>query len=236
MPDARVSSNTFNWEKLCPMLTARSSALTAGADIISGRSAPVAVFGRRDVTLTGMLALFGLGACTQSRAPIASAPPASPPPPPPLPFDQAVLKAANAVLSSAPAPSTEVAAAPSSRQLVVIDPLVDGVTGEQSAATQTIQARIVELARDKYPRFDVEPFTPQAISRFPYVMLGTFTPINAANQPGGDRDAFRFCLILADLRSGKVLARAGHARAVTVSTPRRPPSSATAPPGPTIRR
>jgi outer membrane protein OmpA-like peptidoglycan-associated protein len=188
------------------MPIARSSAAAAGAEMFPVQSGPIAVLGRRDATVTGLLALLGLSGCTPSPAPVASVPPVAPaPPPPPLPFDQAVLKAANAVLSSAPAPD---ATAVSSRQLVVIDPLVDGATGEQSAATQTIGARIAELARDKYPRFDVEPFTPQAISRFPYVLLGTFTPINAANQPGGDRDAFRFCLILADLRSGKVLARA----------------------------
>ena len=39
-------------------------------------------------------------------------------------------------------------------------------------------------------------------------MVGTFTPVNAQNQPTGDREAFRFCLIMADLRSGKVVARA----------------------------
>jgi outer membrane protein OmpA-like peptidoglycan-associated protein len=130
-------------------------------------------------------------------------PPSAPPSPPPvLPFDQALLKAANAVLSTAPAPT-----APSTRQVVVIDPLVNGVTGEQSSATESIGARIADLAREKYPQFDFVPFTPQAVGQSPYVMVGTFTPVNAQNQPTGDRDSFRFCLVMADLRSGKTVAK-----------------------------
>src|SRR5690349_16872293 len=47
-----------------------------------------------------------------------AAPATTPPPPPILPFDQAVLNAATAVFKNAP-----------SGGLVVIDPLVDGMTG-----------------------------------------------------------------------------------------------------------
>jgi outer membrane protein OmpA-like peptidoglycan-associated protein len=43
-------------------------------------------------------------------------------------------------------------------------------------------------------------------------MVGTFTPVNAQNQPAGDREAFRFCLVMADLQSGKTVAK-GVARA-----------------------
>jgi outer membrane protein OmpA-like peptidoglycan-associated protein len=94
----------------------------------------------------------------------------------------------------------------------VIDPLVNGATGEQSDATQAIGVRIADLAREKYPQFDIEPFTPQALSRSPYVIVGTLTPVNAQNQPSGDREFFRFCLVMADLRSGRTVAK-GVARA-----------------------
>jgi len=153
----------------------------------------------------GLLGLLALAACTSTPAPVAAVTPSPAPLPAPVPFDQAVLKAANAVFSSIPADQT-------TRRLVVIDPLVNGVTGEQSEATRAIGARIVDLARDKYPQFDIEPFTPQAVGRSPYVMVGTFTPVNAQNQPAGDREAFRFCLVMADLQSGKTIAK-GVARA-----------------------
>jgi len=173
-------------------------------DLVTGRQA---TYGRRSA-LTSLLGLSVFAACTPSPpARIASAPPETPAPiPPPLPFDQAVLQAANAVFASTPGPAITPADG-RARQLVVIDPLVNGVTGEQSAATEAIGARITELARQKYPQFDIEPFTPRAVSKSPYVLIGTFTPVNAQNQFAGDREAFRFCLVMADLRSGKTVAK-----------------------------
>ena len=90
----------------------------------------------------------------------------------------------------------------------MIDPLIDGVTGEQTIATSTISERVTQLAHNKYPHYEVMPFSSKSVSNLPYIMVGTFTPVNAQNQPTGDREAFRFCLIMADLRSGKVVARA----------------------------
>src|SRR5271166_4395811 len=113
------------------MPIAWSSETNADADAGTARDGLNAVLGRRDFALTGVSALLTLGACTKAAAPVASGPPAQLPPP--LPFDQAVLEAANKVLSSARGGSTADATAPpgATRQLVVIDPLVDGVTGEQ---------------------------------------------------------------------------------------------------------
>ena len=125
-----------------------------------------------------------------------------------MPFGDAVLKAANAVFSGASADTRQ----GSQRQIVVIDPLVNGVTGEQSAATQRIQNRIVALALEKYPQFDIQPFSAATVSLAPYVMVGTFTPVNAQGQTAGTREAYRFCLVMVDLRTGKTVAK-GVARA-----------------------
>jgi outer membrane protein OmpA-like peptidoglycan-associated protein len=138
------------------------------------------------------------------------APPAAPPPPvvTPVPFAEAVANAATAVFTAAS--STLPPGAP--RQVVVIDPLVNGVTGEQSVATQQIQERIVALAREKYPQFDVQPFTAAAVARGPNVMVGTFTPVNAQGQTAGVREGYRFCLVMVNLNAGKTIAK-GVARA-----------------------
>ena len=145
--------------------------------------------------------VLALSSCAPSPTPTATATPAAAPPAvQAVPFDAAVLAAANTVLSTAPA-------ANAGRQLVVIDPLVDGVTGEQSHATKTIQSRIVALAREKYPQFEIVPFSPEAVKKAPYVMVGTFTAVNAQGQTSGDREAYRFCLVMADLRSGKTVAK-----------------------------
>jgi outer membrane protein OmpA-like peptidoglycan-associated protein len=133
---------------------------------------------------------------------------ASPAPVQALPFSDAVLKAANTVFSGASANAQQ----GGQRKIVVIDPLVNGVTGEQSAATQEIQNRIVALAQEKYPQFDIRPFSAATVSEAPYVMVGTFTPVNAQGQTAGQREAYRFCLVMVDLRAGKTVAK-GVARA-----------------------
>lgn len=141
-------------------------------------------------------------------APAAPTAAAAPAPVQPVPFPTAVLSAANAVFSGAAASMP----ANGARRVVVIDPLVNGVTGEQSKATRDIQERIVALAREKYPQFDIQPFSAATVSKAPEVMVGTFTPVNAQGQTAGQREAFRFCLVMVDLNAGKTIAK-GVARA-----------------------
>jgi outer membrane protein OmpA-like peptidoglycan-associated protein len=151
----------------------------------------------RSGTLIG-LALVGvtLVACEQQRPGTAA------PLPPILPFDQAVANAANAVFTAAPQGSYR----------VVIDPLVDGVTGYTSSATEGIQSRVTSLVQSEYPRFSVERFSPETLKAAPMVLVGTFTPINSQNQTSGPRESYRFCLVLADLNTGRIVSK-GVARA-----------------------
>ena len=158
---------------------------------------------QRPAWLTGAIFALVAGCTPAQQTPVASAPPPAPPVQP-VPFADAVSNAANAVFTTAPVHGE--------RQVVVIDPLVNGVTGEQSVATQQIQDRITALARDKYPRFDIQPFSAAMVSKAPYVMVGTFTPVNAQGQTAGTREAFRFCLVMVDLQAGTTVAK-GVARA-----------------------
>jgi outer membrane protein OmpA-like peptidoglycan-associated protein len=176
---------------------------SAGPDHSSHPGTP----GRRS-WLAGAVVFLLLGCTPTAQTPppvAAAAPPASPPPAQPVPFPQAVQNAANAVFSSAPV-------SPQQRQVVVIDPLVNGVTGEQSVATQQIQNQIIALAQAKYPQFDIQPFSAATVSKGPDVMVGTFTPVNAQGQTAGTREGYRFCLVMVDLRAGKTVAK-GVARA-----------------------
>src|SRR5262245_25004537 len=155
---------------------------------------------RRSSALIALSVLgAGLVACVEQQptttAPQQAAAPA--PLPPILPFDQAVANAANSVFTNAPQGSHR----------VVIDPLVDGVTGYTSGATENIQSRVTDLVQRQYPRFSVERFSPDALKASPMVLVGTFTPVNGQNQPTGTREAYRFCLVLADLKTGKVVAK-----------------------------
>ncbi|MBL8473038.1 MAG: OmpA family protein [Rhodocyclaceae bacterium] len=141
-------------------------------------------------------------------APPAAAAPASPSaaapaPPPVLPYDHAVLAAANNLLGKAQLP----APAGGARYPVVIDPLIDGMTGAQSAATQDMGKRIVTLIREKYPQYEVLPFSAANVAKAPLVLIGTFTGVNKERKTVGLRESFRICLALADLKSGKLVSK-----------------------------
>ena len=169
--------------------------------------------------LTGAVLIASLGSCTTTTEPA----PAPVPPPPTVeadapvaptpeaaavarPFEEALTSAANTLFGQIRSSTN------SEKQLLVIDPLIDGVSGMQTIATRTMESRIAELVRGSYPQFDLQPFSAATVRRSPKVLVGTFTPVNNEGQTNGTREAYRICLVLADLKSGTVVAK-GTARA-----------------------
>ncbi|HRD64860.1 MAG TPA: OmpA family protein [Candidatus Competibacter sp.] len=150
-----------------------------------------------------------LGGCAAPSADQKQASTPAAPPVQPVPFDDAFLKAANDLFGRA---QLSAAGGESAKYALVIDPLVDGVSGAQSAATRSMEARLVELVKNKYPQFTVEPFSTAAVAKSPIVLVGTFTGVNKEGKTEGTREAFRICLALADLKSGKIISK-GVARA-----------------------
>jgi len=149
---------------------------------------------------------------TPAAAPAPAVTPSSPPPPPPppppiLPYDTAFSNAATALFTAA-----QKAIPAGARRMLVIDPLIDGASAVQSAATRKMEGALVELIRKQYPLFDVQPFTRATLNQSPVVLVGTFTAINNAGVKEGPLDAYRICLALADLATGKIMAK-GAARA-----------------------
>ncbi|WP_199873187.1 OmpA family protein [Ideonella sp. A 288] len=118
-----------------------------------------------------------------------------------LPFDEALLSAANNLLGKAPAP------AGGSRHALLVDPLIDGVTGMQSQATQTMGTKLAELIRSRYTQYDLQAFNSPNLARSPWVLIGTFTGVNAERKTEGQREAYRICLALADLKTGKLVSK-----------------------------
>lgn len=167
------------------------------------------------LSLVGASAILAQGAFAQAPTQPATATTATPPPPPaaapqlppPVPFEEALLLAANQLFSKADIP-----AGTANPAALVIDPLVDGMTGIQSNTTRAMERRVTELVAKNYPAFKIEQFTTAAVAKAPMVFIGTFTPINLAGQATGPRDAFRVCLALLDLKSGKIISK-GFARA-----------------------
>ena len=135
----------------------------------------------------------------------APAPPTPLPVPVAIPFNEAILKAANDLFSKVPLPSAERGVA--GKRVVVIDPLVDGVTGVQSNVTGSIEARIVELVRTSYPQFEIQPFSAASVAQSPLVLIGTFTGVNTQGHVTVPPAAFRIWLTLADLQTGKIVSK-----------------------------
>jgi len=90
---------------------------------------------------------------------------------------------------------------------VVIDPLIDGMTGAQSSTTRSMGARLSAMMREQYPQYDVQPFSATTVAKHPLVLIGTFTGVNAQRKTEGNREAYRICFALVDLKSGKVVSK-----------------------------
>jgi OmpA family len=120
---------------------------------------------------------------------------------PARPFDEAVLDAAYALLSLVELPP------PGVRYSLVIVPPVDALSGVQSQATHKIEASVAALVRKKFPQFTLQPFETSSLEQRPLVLIGALTPVNSSGQAEGQREAYRLCFALADLKSNEVLSK-----------------------------
>jgi hypothetical protein len=143
------------------------------------------------------------GAAATPPVAVPSPPTLTPPPAPVLPFDEAVAAAADALFSSAKLPPVS----STGRYTVVIDPLIEGTVGAQLTATRSMEARITDVMETKYPQYKLSPFTTEAIAQSPLVLLGSFTGVDRANKPSAAREVYRIWLVLANLKSGQIVAR-----------------------------
>lgn len=114
----------------------------------------------------------------------------------PLPFDRAIEAAANVLFTKAGVTTPRV---------IVIDPLIDGLTGEQTIASRQIEKRFREIA-GQFPAFEIRDFTSENVAQNPTVLVGTFTGVPPDGAPLGKPSAYRICLALADLETGKIVA------------------------------
>ena len=124
-------------------------------------------------------------------------------------FRDAVLFAANNMLKAATTATPDPGTVP-----LVVDPLIDGNSGVQSVATQTLEKEFVSLVRSNYPKFEVQPFTASTLSKASLLFIGTFTAVDAEGKNAGAKEWYRVCLAMLDLRSGKIVSK-GFARSRT---------------------
>jgi len=131
----------------------------------------------------------------------ASTAPAAPPPLVAAPFADAVARAGERLLQDAQATLG------SGPRELVIDPLIDASTGQQTNSTVQMGAQLAGLITRRVPTWNVQPLTRGALASRPLLLIGTLTAINTKNVKDENADAFRICLVLIDLRTGKLVAK-----------------------------
>ncbi|MBB5694487.1 OmpA family protein [Muricoccus pecuniae] len=93
---------------------------------------------------------------------------------------------------------------------LVVDPLIDRATGEQSATTRRMEQRIGAVVRERYPEFRLRPFNTAALEERPLILLGSITGVDGAGIIPPAREprpqTYRIWAVLGDLRTGKVVA------------------------------
>ncbi len=144
--------------------------------------------------------LLGVACSSPEVKTTVAATPAAPPPIVAVPYDEAVRKAAQDLLANAKLPSDQ-------RFSLIIDPLVDGNTGERTVATAAMEKSVVEMVKANFQQLEVQPFSNEVVSKLPLIMVGTFTPINLQGKADGERNAYRICFALADLKTGKIISK-----------------------------
>jgi outer membrane protein OmpA-like peptidoglycan-associated protein len=94
--------------------------------------------------------------------------------------------------------------APEARRAVVIDPMLDTTTGQQTIATTLLEQRVTGRMTVKFDQFDFLTFQPSNLARAQYLLTGTLTRL-----PGSPpRKTLRISLALTDMKTGAIVAHA----------------------------
>ncbi|MBU6260406.1 MAG: OmpA family protein [Burkholderiales bacterium] len=127
-----------------------------------------------------------------------------------LPFDTAVDQATDALVAQTQKLpgflariETKVEAKIAKRD-VVLDPMVDAGSGQQTKATQQLEQRVTARMQAKFASLEILPFRADNVAKAAYLLTGTLTRV------GGRTTArpLQINLALTDLHSGKVVAQA----------------------------
>jgi len=120
-------------------------------------------------------------------------------------FDEAVIVATDSLvaqLPKGPGPS----AGTEAKRGVVIDPMVDAASGQQTATTHLLEQRVADRLRSSHSQFDVMPFQIANLSKARYLLMGTMTRVPSSQS--GAPPVFLINLALTDLKGGTVVAQA----------------------------
>ena len=97
------------------------------------------------------------------------------------------------------APKKDGAAPP--RGVIAVDPSIDGNTGQQTVASKSLDALLLQRAAEKFAQFDVLPVSASSLPKSQFLLAGTLTAIDAQGA------AYRINLSLTDIKTGFVVAQ-----------------------------
>ena len=87
---------------------------------------------------------------------------------------------------------------------VVLDPMIDATSGQQTAATQQLERRVTERMTARFESLEILPFQSASLGKAQYLLTGTLV----RTDPRKGRSPLQVNLALTDLKTGNVVAQA----------------------------
>src|SRR5258706_1708026 len=115
-------------------------------------------------------------------------------------FEQAVNTVTDNVFGQVKGPAVLSALG---KKIVVIDPLIDSASGQQTVATHLAEQKISERVKANFAHLEIIPFEPANLAKAQYLLNGTLTP-----QTGGEPNRYRLKIALTEIKTSQVVAQA----------------------------
>jgi outer membrane protein OmpA-like peptidoglycan-associated protein len=154
-----------------------------------------AILSWRFAALSALLALLALAGCAAPQQTVGTVA---------VPLDQAVTEATDSLAQQTqklPAFIAKLA-----QRALVIDPMIDASSGQQTALTRLIETKVAARLASNYAQLPVLPFQLANLTRSEYVLTGTTTRLQDAQ--AGAHAPFRIDLALTEIKTGNVVAHA----------------------------
>jgi hypothetical protein len=123
-----------------------------------------------------------------------------------LAFDEAVAQATDGLVSQTQKLPAFLAKVESKliKRGVVLDPMLDASSGQQTIATQLLERKVTERISGKFDSMEIMPFRTNNLSKAQYLLTGTMV----RSQTGKAKSPLQINLALTELKSGNVVAQA----------------------------
>jgi outer membrane protein OmpA-like peptidoglycan-associated protein len=146
--------------------------------------------------------VFGSGAMLLAWALAGCAAPPAAPPKGELPFEEAVAQATDGLVMQTQKQPAFIARMGAKRG-VVLDPMIDAGSAQQTVATRLLQDRVSERMGSKHDAIEILPFQSANLGRARYLLTGTMTRLSVSES----RSPLRIDLALTELATGIVAAQ-----------------------------